>query len=309
MFLKSVRLAVVLILVITILSLLSTLVPQGGEDSFYSSQYPYALYRLITILDFNRFFSSLLFLVLAGLFAVNLGVCAVDRFMRRARSKAEKRYGADVVHIGLLLLLAGAVVTGLARQEKDFNMAEGDTVNLTKDYSIKLLSFRTVKYENGSPRSWTSTVDVLRAGKLERSSFPIRVNHPLRLRGVSVYQTSFGQESTLVLRDRQGNEVTARGGQGFQDGESFWYFAQVVQDGDMKKALFQEYKGNEVVSMRKLAPSQSVGPYTLLRLESREVTGLRAVNDPGFLPVVIALIIVAAGLALTFIQRKRVDTA
>ena len=73
MFFKSVRLAVVLILVITILSLLSTLVPQGADDSFYSSQYPRALYRLITLLDFNRFFSSLLFLVPAGLFTIMKG--------------------------------------------------------------------------------------------------------------------------------------------------------------------------------------------------------------------------------------------
>ena len=188
-------------------------------------------------------------------------------------------------------------------------MGEGDTVDITKDYSIRLLSFQTVRYENGSPKSWTSTVDVLRGGTQETASFPIRVNHPLRLKdGVSIYQTSYATEGKLVLRDRQGNEVTARDGQGFQDGDSFWYFAHIVQDGDTQKALFQEYKGNDLVSMRKLAPSQSLGPYTLLRLQSREVTRLRAVSDPGFSRSVIALVIVAAGLALTFIQRKRTQT-
>jgi len=304
-FLKSVRLAVVLILVLTVLSLLATLVPQGAEDSFYRGEYPLVIYRLITLLDFNRFFSSLLFLVPVALFAVNLGVCAADRFLRQARSKSRRQYGPDLVHVGLLVLIAGALVTGFARQEKDFTMAEGDEVRLTKDYSIRLVSFRTVLYENGSPRSWTSTVDVFHDGKPQTASFPIRVNHPLRLKGVSVYQTSWARESTLVLRDRQGAEVTAHDGQGFQDGQSFWYFAQVVQESDGPKALFQEYQGHQIVSMRKLAPAQSIGPYTLLRMESREVTGLRAANDPGYLPVIAALVIVAAGLALTFIQKRR----
>jgi hypothetical protein len=40
-------------------------------------------------------------------------------------------------------------------------------------------------------------------------------------------------------------------------------------------------------------------------LGSRDVTGLTAVKDPGFIPVVIALIIVAAGLTLTLLQKRK----
>ncbi len=306
-FLKSVRLAVVLILLVTVLSLLATLVPQGEADSFYKTNYSPAVYQLITLFDFNKFFSSALFLIPVAFFAVNLGVCAVDRFLRQARKKGAWRFGPDLVHVGLLVLIAGALVTGLGRQEKDFTMAEGDEVRLTRDYSIKLVSFRTVLYDNGSPRSWTSTVDVFHDG-VQQETFPIRVNHPLRLRGVNVYQTSWDTESTLTLRDPQGNQVSARDGQGFQQGNSFWYFAQIVQDPDGQKALFQEYQGHQLVSMRKVGPSQTIGPYTVLRMESREVTGLRAANDPGYLLVIVSLAIIAAGLALTFLQKKRIES-
>ena len=306
-FFKSVRLAVVLILLITVLSLLATLVPQGAEDAFYRGEYPYVIYRLITLLGFHRFFSSALFLVPVAFFAVNLGVCAVDRFIRQVRKETGWRFGPDLVHVGLLVLIAGGLVSGLARQEQDFRMAEGDSVQVTKDYSLRLVSFRTELHQNGLPRSWTSTVDVVHDGRQGAASFPIRVNHPLRLEGVSVYQASWGTESTLVLRDPQGAEVTAADGQGFQDGQSFWYFARIVQDADGPKALFQEYQGNRLVSMRKLAPTQSIGPFTLLRMGSREFTGLRAASDPGYLPVVAALVIIAAGLALTFIQKRRAE--
>jgi len=304
-FLKSIRLAVVLILLITVLSLLSTLVPQGRDDAFYQSNYPVATYRLVTLLRFERFFSSALFLIPAALFTVNLGVCAVDRFLRRARSSAAKRYGPDLVHIGLLVLIAAGLVTALARQEKDFTMAAGEQVKLTKNYSITLESFEFLKYENGSPKAWISTVNVLHDGKEEGSPFAIKVNHPLRLRGVSVYQTSWANEGTLSLKDKAGSEVTARTGQGFEDGDSFWYFADVVEDGGVREALLQEYQGQDLVSMRKVGLAGSVGPYTVAKIESRLVTGLRAVNDPGFIALVAAVILIAAGLALTFIQKKR----
>ena len=135
-FFKSVRLAIVLILVITALSLLSTLVPQGRENAFYQQTYSPVLYGLITTLDFNRFFSSLLFLITVAMFTLNLAVCAVDRLVRRTRAKAAKKFGPDIVHLALLVLIAGGLVTTFARQEKDFSMSQGQEIPLTSRYTI-----------------------------------------------------------------------------------------------------------------------------------------------------------------------------
>jgi hypothetical protein len=303
-FFKSVRLAVVLILVITALSLLSTLVPQGRDDAFYREKYSPALHGLITTLDFNHFFNSLLFLAPVGMFMMNLGVCAVDRLARRLRMKSEKRFGPDIVHLALLVLIAGGLITAFAREEKDFSMSQGQETTLTSHYAIKLLSFEFLKYANGSPRAWISTVDVYRDGVLEAAAFPIRVNHPLRLKGVAVYQTTYENQATLLFKDGSGAEVSARIGQGFEDGDSFWYIADVVEEGASQKALFREYKGNELVSMRKLAVTESLGPYTLAGISQKMVTGLRAVNDPGFIPVLVGVALLAFGLALTFLQKN-----
>jgi cytochrome c biogenesis protein ResB len=304
-FFKSVRLAIVLILVVTVLSLLATLVPQGREDAFYRTAYSPALYALITTLDFNRFFSSVLFVLPLIMFALNLGICAVDRVVRRTRMKAQKRFGPDIVHIALLVLIAGGLVSALDRHAKDFSMAQGQEVAVAPHYSIRLRSFQYLTYENGSPRAWISTVDVLRDGTLETAGFPIRVNHPLRLKGVAIYQTTWENQSAFLFRDRSGVEATAHIGDGFQDGESFWYLADLVEDGGDQKALFQEYKGNAVVSMRKLAVSQTLGPYTLARITQNLVTGLRSVSDPGFTTVVVAVALLGLGLALTFVQNRR----
>jgi cytochrome c biogenesis protein len=304
-FFKSTRLAIVLILLITLLSLLSTLVPQGREDAFYTETYSPALYGLITALDFNQFFKSVLFFLPVAMFTLSLGACTVDRLVRQSRSKAKKRFGPDIVHIALLVLVAGGLVTALGRQEKDISMSQGEDAAVSSRYSIKLVSFEFLKYENGSPKAWISTVDVYRDGALESIAFPIRVNHPLRLKGVSVYQTTYDNQATFRLRDTSGAEVTARIGQGFEYEGSFWYLADVISDGGTEKALFQQYKNNALVSMKKVALTESLGPYTLLGISQRMTTGLRAVTDPGYATVLIAVILLALGLALTFLQKGR----
>lgn len=302
-FLKSVRLAIAVILLITALSVLSTFVPQGREAVFYQARYSLALYALIMALGFNRYFSSALFLIPVTIFALNLGVCAVDRVVRRGRMKAQRRFGPDIVHIALLVLVAGGLVTALGRREKDFLMAQGQEVDVAPHYSIRLLSFEYLRYQNGSPRAWISTVDVLRDGILETTAFPIKVNHPLRLKGVSVYQATWEDQSTFLFRDTAGAQTTARIGEGFRDADSVWYLVAVVGEGGDKKALLMQYRGKDLVSTRKLSVTESLGQYTLVSVTQELASGLRAVSDPGFTTVIIGVVLLAVGLALTFIQK------
>jgi cytochrome c biogenesis protein ResB len=304
-FLKSVRLAVVLILVITFLSLLSTLVPQGRPDPWYRERYPRALSSLIRLVSFDRFFTSAIFLVPVLLFTANLGVCAADRLIARERNKAKRRHGPDLIHIGILVLIAGGLVTTLGRQEKTWPLAAGEDAAISPTYSLHLDSFQSLKYDNGSPREWISTVSVTRDGKQEIASFPIEVNRPLRLQGISVYQASWETEGILELETKGGKRVNASTGQGFQDGDSFWYFSDARQDRLGWMAVFQEYKGDRLVSARTLGAGERIGPFTVVAVSARELTGLKVVKDPGRWPFLAALILILSGLCLTFFQKRR----
>ena len=307
-FLKSVRLAVVLILVITALSLLATLVPQGRSDAWYRERFPRTLFTLIRLVSFDRFFSSAIFLVPMFLFTVNLGVCAADRLITRERNKAKRRHGPDLIHIGLLVLIAGGLVTGLGRQEKTWPLAVGEDAVISPSYALHLLSFQFLTYDNGAPREWISTVRVTREGKQEIASFPIEVNRPLRLKGISVYQASWETEGVMELKGGDGRTVKATAGQGFQDGDSFWYFGDARRDRSAWMAVFQEYKGNRLVSTRTLGVGETIGPFTVVSVSARELTGLKVVKDPGRWPFLAALLLVLSGLCLTFFQ-KRGDAA
>ncbi len=309
-FLKSTRVAVVLILVITGLSLVATLVPQGRPDAWYQARYGALLYALIRTLGMESFFRSILFLVPVAFFTINLGVCAVDRLVRRARQRATRRFGPDLVHIGLLVLIAGGLVTALGRQETTLTLSEGETAAITPAYTLSLLSFQYLRYPDGSPQEWISTVKVVHDGKEEVPSYPIEVNHPLRLPGMSVYQASWDVTGTLHLADQAGAAVMPPPvpGDYFQQGDSKWVFARFEKAEDAWTVVFEQYRDTTRLASRSLRPGDTIGPFTVKGIEATQITGLKAVRDPGGAPFLAAAVLIVAGLALTFIQ-KRGDTA
>jgi cytochrome c biogenesis protein ResB len=305
-FFRSVRLAVTLLLIITVLSILATLVPQGRQEGFYRQTYSPAISQVIMAVRLDRFFGSVIFLLPLALFTVNLAVCAFDRLFKRHRAKAQKRYGPDLIHLGLLLLIAGGILTTALRKDELFWLGEGDTVELTDGYSLKLLSFQFLKYENGSPKDWISTVSVTHGGRVENASFPIEVNRPLRLGRLRLYQSSYSTEGDVELKDSAGALFAMKIGEVFTEPDGSYYLADVEpSDGSGSSAIFQKWVNHALDSTMKVTAPGSIGPYEVARISARRITGLTAVKDPGAVPVIIALIIIGAGLALTYIQKLR----
>ncbi len=304
-FFRSKRLAFALLLVITLLSILATLVPQGGKKETYQAAYPALLSRAILALHFDRFFSSELFFAVAALFTANLGVCAIDRLLARRRAGGPRRYGPDLVHLGLLLLVAGAILTTALRQEKLFFLAEGEREEIGGGYVVQLLSFQFLKYESGAPKDWISTVSVLAGDGVRIASAPIEVNKPLRLGTLRIYQSSYSTEGTTEMEVSPGKTVSVKTGEAFRIGDVFWYFADVepAAAGNPAVAIFQKWVGGARVSTLKVSAPGMVGPLPVARISVRRLTGLKAVRDPGFFLVVAALIVAGSGLALTYIQK------
>ena len=309
-FFRSVKLAVVLILVIIVFSMLATLVPQGMPDEVYRARYSPVLYMLISSLGLQRFFGSALFLIPVMLFTVNLGVCAADRLVTRARTHAKRRYGPDLMHLGLLVLIAGGLVTALGRHEAAISLADGQEAQAGAGYVVHLLSFQFLKYDNGMPKDWISTVRVVRDGREEIASYPIRVNHPLRLSGITLYQAAWNITGTLTLTGTDGKEVSPQPGDYFEQDGTRWEFAAFEQSADAWEVSFTPYRGTEPspLQTRHLRVGESIGPFAVTTILARQTTVLKAVNDPGLAPFFAALILLLAGLGLTFIQ-KRGDSA
>jgi cytochrome c biogenesis protein ResB len=299
--LKSMKLAIGLIAYLAATGIISTLVPQGREAAYYSGIYPKLLAELLLQSGFTRFFTSLLFLVPALLFFSNLSACTADRFLREIRKPGGRRHGPDILHLGLMILVIGSVVSFSARQEGTISLAAGEGVQLPDGRVMTLRDFQYLTYEDGRPKDWVSTVDVLRDGKAEISSYPLRVNHPLRLGAMSVYQMSHSSRRVLDLRDPSGAERSlAQGDEAAQDGWSVFFMSADQASG---KAILRVVDPAGKAEAIRVSPGDKAGPFVAGALRALDLTGLEAVKDPGYAIVLAALIVIAAGLFLTLFQK------
>jgi hypothetical protein len=298
---KSMRLAVGLLAYLALASLLATLVPQGQEAAFYQGAYPRLLALLLVQSGFTRFFTSLPFLLPVFLFFSNLSICAVDRFIRELKKKGKRRHGPDLLHLGLMLLVIGSVLSFSGRQEGSMTLAVGQGVQLPDGRVMRLTDFQFLQYADGRPKDWISTVDVTRGERVEVAAYPIRVNHPLKLGGLSIYQVSHSARSVLSLVDASGKGLDL--GQGEERtfaGGSLFYMATEAGGG---KAVIRLADLAGSAKVFRAAVGEAVGPYKVAALRDLDLTGLEAVKDPGYALVLAALVLTALGIFLTFIQK------
>ncbi|MCX8103620.1 MAG: cytochrome c biogenesis protein ResB [Candidatus Bipolaricaulota bacterium] len=78
--LTSIKLAIVLIVVIVLLSVIGTLIPQGKDPLFYIASYGEAGTNIIKALLLDQLYHSWYFVSLLVLLALNTGACAIKRF-------------------------------------------------------------------------------------------------------------------------------------------------------------------------------------------------------------------------------------
>ncbi len=127
------------------------------------------------------------------------------------------RFAPMVVHVGLFLILIGAITAGLAGFKDSFPLLPGDTMPvqqamraasqrgpLTPDpgsWKIHLDKFWMTHYPGGAVKQYYSTLSVLDGGKtvLTRT---IHVNDPLRYKGVWFYQSFYGIGAERFVVDR-----------------------------------------------------------------------------------------------------------
>lgn len=305
-FFRSVKLAIVLILIITITSIIATLIPQNRDVSFYTETYSRISSWLILTIGFNSFFKSSLFLAASALFFVNLAVCAYDRLAGRIRKKAKKRFGPDILHIGLLILLVGGMITFTGRQEAFVSLAVGEDVKLTGGYRVILEDFQFLKYENGRPRDWISTVRLEKDGETIREAFSIEVNTPLKAGNKKIYQSSYTVNNVLFISDPEGNIYQLTPGQIIPVGEEGMIFRDIVTDpsgsGDFV-TIFELWGDHEIKERIVLSVSDKIDIYTIEGIDSKMTTGLQIVSDPGYYTVLIGLILLTIGLFLTYYQK------
>ncbi len=114
------------------------------------------------------------------------------------------RLGVYVVHFSILLLLIGALIGSVFGFKGNLKLNEGETSNQVRldklntmfqlPFSIRCDAFAVKFYDSGAPEEFKSTLTVI---ENQKQSFTknILVNHPLRYKGINVFQASYGTAS------------------------------------------------------------------------------------------------------------------
>ncbi|MEO8054721.1 MAG: cytochrome c biogenesis protein CcsA, partial [Acidobacteriota bacterium] len=149
------------------------------------------------------------FYALLAAFSVNVGCALIDRWPRN-----RWRIGFAITHLSMLLILAGALVTLVAKTEGQMPIWEGEQSNsilrgqpgheappITLPFAIRLDAFELDTYPGtGMPMQYRSRVRVV-AGSSETPGI-IEMNKPLSHGGYSFFQSSYrieeGRRATIL---------------------------------------------------------------------------------------------------------------
>jgi len=251
-FFKSIKLAIFLIIIITIASVVGTLIPQLRSAEEYAARYG-QISELLIRLEITDLYHSWWFMALLILFSLNILICTLTRLspkfrrvfkpnllfqsetllaakiqgklkksgsLEESESELKKKlrsahyriketrkdaeihllarkkilgiFGSDIVHLGLIVILIGGIISGLGGFRTNISISEGEIIPVFgADFKLQLDKFETEYHPNGSVKDWKSTLTVIE-GESPRLTKVIEVNYPLSYKGYVFYQSSYG---------------------------------------------------------------------------------------------------------------------
>jgi cytochrome c biogenesis protein len=136
-----------------------------------------------------------------------------DSVALRADKHSLSRFGTFFSHLGLVLILAGAVAGGLwGFKDPQFVVAEGSTrdLGLGTGISVRLDHTDDEYYANGQPKQLRSDLTLFEGGNAVKQG-TIDVNAPLRYKGIAFHESSYGLAAMVRVQDGNGRVLFDQG--------------------------------------------------------------------------------------------------
>ncbi|HNV56417.1 MAG TPA: cytochrome c biogenesis protein ResB [Smithellaceae bacterium] len=255
-------------------------------------------------------------------------------------------FGVYIVHVSILVLIAGAILGSVFGVEGYVHIPEGETAEaislrsgnapLPLPFSVRCDKFTVELYESGMPKTFQSDLTFLRDGRPVRTA-KLLVNHPVEFEGFRFYQSSYGAapggKATLALSREGGARDIMNVSAGYtfalpgKDGMfqvlrveenlmSMGPAVKVVVRSENEEATFWVFQ--QIERIREMNPDAIrqvpmfnpglFRPYTfaLLGLEEKYYTGLQVNRDPGTPVVAASALLLIGGLMLILFSYARV---
>jgi cytochrome c biogenesis protein len=254
-------------------------------------------------------------------------------------------FGVYIVHVSILVLIAGAILGSVFGVEGYVHIPEGETAeaislrsgnaSLPLPFAVRCDKFTVELYESGMPKTFQSDLTFLRDGRPVRTA-KLLVNHPVEFEGFRFYQSSYGAapggKATLALsreggvRDimnvSAGYSFALPGKEGMfqvlrveENLMSMGPAVKVVVRSKNEEATFWVFQ--QIERIREMNPDAIrqvpmfnpglFRPYTfaLLGLEEKYYTGLQVNRDPGTPVVAASALLLIGGLMLILFSYAR----
>lgn len=239
-------------------------------------------------------------------------------------------YGPYVIHLAVLVIIAGGMIGSVFGYKGVVDLAEGERSEhiqtwdgrriLPLGFSILCLVFEVDYYESGQPKSYRTRLAVADEEGSVKAGSVIEVNHPWFYEGIGFYQQSWGIERRYLftltdVSDGSTDSAEIFLGERFEPEEFGLAFMPVMDSLDMDSEpgrlgadVFAHVflKGNLVghVRLKEGKPEEFDG-YSLIfrRLPARVWTGIEVVKDPGVEVVWAGFALFCAGLIMSFMLR------
>ncbi len=395
-FFGSVKLAIFLIIIITIASMIGTFIPQMRSAEEYAARYG-QISELLVRLEIADLYHSWWFIILLFLFSLNIVICTLTRLspkLRRAfkpnlvfqtqtllaakikdsfaknwdleRSQAELKkalrsshyrvreakkdkevhilarkkilgiFGSDIVHLGLLVILIGGIISGFSGFRTMINISEGEIVPvLNTDFKLQLDKFETEYYPDGRVRDWKSTLTIIE-GDSPVLTKTIEVNHPLAYKGHVFYQSDVGwdwRNPTLEILATKTSDPSSSKKAFVKLGEKenweeenlsfavLQFFPDFFIDGNQPQtrsfnpnnpaALIQVFRGEDTISSgwifakfpdfsRMHSKEEAEYKFELRDIQSAQYSGIQMAKDPGVNYIWVGCALLMIGLFMAF---------
>ncbi len=257
-----------------------------------------------------------------------------------AQKAPYSRLGVYAVHLSIVVIFIGALIGSFFGFKGYVNITEGGSVSSVQTFSgqridlgftVKCDDFKVSFYDTGAPKEFKSILTVTDNGRVVIDKRPVIVNDPLTYKGITFYQSSYGQDEAggifyFTVRDRKGGApVKVSAGYGekklLPDGstmqvlEATQEVSQFVPQFNGPAARIEVTpKGGEPVSfiVFKNFPAfdeQRGGAlvFTYDGSDEKMYTGLQVAKDPGVWVVWTGCFMMVAGCCMAFfMSHKRI---
>ena len=259
-----------------------------------------------------------------------------------AQKSAWSRLGVYVVHASILVIFVGAIIGSLFGYKGFVTIVEGSGISSLETRSGKLMplgfevrceKFNVDFYPTGSPKEFRSILTILENGQPVPGYKDVKVivNQPLTYKGITFYQSSYGQASegsehsftagprgTAVSQrfaTHEGEAITLKDGTVFKMLEAAQEVRQFMPEFSGPAARVEvtfKGKASQTFIVFKNYPEINAqrGDELIFNYDgsnAKQYTGLQVAKDPGVWVVWLGCLMMVVGLFIAFfMSHKRV---